>query len=145
MDGANFPPATIRKLTIDDIPWVLSLAHERYAGWDPGGALTFLVQALNARENMLLLCGTGRDAFLVATRVAPPWYPKRWECQVMVVCAKPGAHWQAMKLLRCSVAWAKLHGCLRWRFYSETEHDVGPLCRRLGATTENPHYMMELG
>lgn len=99
-----------------------------------------MLQALNA-SHMLML--RNDQAFLVANHVAPPWYPKRRECHVMALCAREGAHWQALKLLRESVEWARLQGCVRWRFYSETDHDVGVLCRRLGADQET-RYVIDL-
>lgn len=141
MDGTNYQPLTSRAIVFDDIPWILSLAHERYEGWDPGGALTFLVQAL--RSQTMLLIRTER-AFLIANHVAPPWYPKRRECHVMAACAYPGAHWQALTLLRESVTWAKQQGCVRWRFHSETRYRVGALCHRVGAKADSPRYVLEL-
>lgn len=141
MDGSNFQASGSRRMTFDDIPWVLSLAHERYQGWDPGGALVFLIQALKG-PNMLLL--RTHDAFLVGNHVAPPWYPKRRECHVMALCAKPGAHWQAVRLLRESIDWARTHDCVCWRFHSETMHDVGALARYLGAQADTPRYVIDL-
>lgn len=141
MDGANYQEAPFRKLVFDDIPWILSLAHERYEGWDPGGTLTFLVQAL--RSPTMLMIRSER-AFLIANHIAPPWYPKRRECHVMALCAYPGAHWQGIGLLRESIAWARLHQCVRWRFHSETEHAVGALCRRVGAREDSPRYVLDL-
>jgi len=132
-----------RKVVADDIPWMLSLAHERYGAFDPGGALSFLLQALNSPLT-LLLRSCARDAFLIAATVTPPWYPTATECHVMVLCAKPGAHWQAIKLLRGSVEWARLRKCVRWRFHSETQHDVAALCRRIGATPDSPRYVIDL-
>lgn len=134
---------TYRKVTVDDLPWMLTLAHERYGAFDPGGALTFLLQALNSPVT-LMLCAPKCDAFLIAAHVTPPWYPDRRECHVMVLCAKPGAHWQAIKLLRGSLEWARLHNCVRWRFHSEREQDVGALCRYVGAHADSPRYVIDL-
>lgn len=142
MDGSQLQPACHR-VVADDLHWMLSLAHQRYGAYDPGGALNFLLQALNA-PNTLMLRSERRDAFLIAATVTPPWYPNKTECHVMVLCAKPGAHWAAIRLLRESVAWAKLRNCVRWRFYSETEHDVGALCRYLGAHADSPRYVIDL-
>lgn len=141
MDATNYQPSLHRPIVYDDIPWILSLAHERYEGWDPGGALTFLVQALRSPTTLLI---RSDRAFLIANHVAPPWYPKRRECHVMAVCAFPGAHWQAIGLLRESVTWAKQQGCVRWRCHSETAHDIGALCRRAGAHADSPRYVLDL-
>lgn len=136
-------PPTSPRIVAGDIPWILSLASERYRQFDPGGALTFLIQALQS-QTTLMIRTEQKSAFLIASTVSAPWYPKELDCHVMGFCAKPGAHWQALKLLRESVAWAKLQGCVRWRFHSETEHDVGALCRRVGARQDSPRYLIEL-
>ena len=79
----------LRRIILDDIPWMLSLAYERYGPYDPGGVLLFLLQAHKSPDMLLLRTA---QAFLVANRVAPPWWPKRFECHVMGLCAKAGAH-----------------------------------------------------
>lgn len=141
MDGASYLPVRCRTMVHDDIPWILSLAHERYGEFDPGGALTFLLQALRSPITLMLRT---ESAFLIANHVAPPWWPKRRECHVMFLCAGEGAHWQAVGLLRESVAWARLQGCVRWRFHSETGFAVDALCRRVGAHEDSPRYAIDL-
>lgn len=142
MDGSVIA-ASQHRVVADDIPWMLSLAHQRYGSFDPGGALNFLLQALRSPD-LLMLRDQHKTSFLIAATVTPPWYPDKSECHVMVLCAKPGAHWAAVRLLRESMAWAKLRNCLRWRFYSETGQDVGALCRYLGATPDSPRYVIDL-
>lgn len=84
------------------------------------------------------------DAFLIASIVAAPWYPKRKELHVMGFCAREGAYWRAVRLLRESVIWAREHGCVRWRFHSETKYDVSALCRYVGAHQDSPRYVIDL-
>lgn len=136
------PPAS-PKFTHDDIPWALSLAYERYGAYEPGKTLLFVLQALRSPD-ALILKNEARTAFLVANAVASPWWPDQLECHVMMLCTKPGAHWQGIKLLRESIDWARLHSCVRWRFHSETAHDVGALCRRVGAREDSPRYVIDL-
>lgn len=136
-------PLTSPRITADDIPWILSLGYERYGPYDPGGVLLMLLQGLRS-EATLMIRSEPKNAVLVANYVTPPWYPNRRECHVMFLVSKSGAHWQAMKLLRESVAWARLQGCARWRFHSETAHDVGALCRYVGAREDSPRYVVDL-
>lgn len=143
MDATNYQQTGIRRIEVADFAWMMTLAHERYDSYDPGGALRFALQAVNAPA-VLGICSREMDAFLVASHVAPPWDPKRKECNVLMVCAAPGAHWQAVKLLRECIAWARLQGCVRWRLHSDTEHDIRAIARRLGAYEDTPRYVIDL-
>lgn len=142
MDGSLIRP-TVSRATVDDIPWILSLAHERYEAFDPGRVLVFLLETLKA-PTAIILKGDHQDAVLIASTVVPPWHPKRKECHVLFLFARPGAHWQAVKLLRACISWARLQGCVKWRFHSDTSHDVGALARRVGARENKPMYVLEL-
>ena len=51
----------------------------------------------------------------------------------MVLVAERGCHWQAIKLLRRTIEWAKERGCLRWFLSSDTNYDFAALARRVGA------------
>jgi hypothetical protein len=130
-----------RTLVLDDLPWCLSLGHRRYGSYDPGGALSFLAAAFRAP---LMLCIRTDNAFLVASSVTAPWRPKEPECHVMVLCAEQGAHWEAARLLRRSVAWAREQGCVRWRFHSETSNMVDSLCVWVGAKQDSPRWVLDL-
>lgn len=141
MDSGVLIEPAYRRITPDDLPWMMSLAYERYGPYDPGGTLLFLLESLRSPRALMI---RSEDAFLIAATVAPPWYPKQRECHVAFLCAKAGCHWQAIKLLRESVQWARLQGCVRWRFHSETDHDVGALCRRIGASPDTPRYRIDL-
>jgi len=135
-------PVAYRDLTFDDMPWVLSLAHKRYPTFDPGGALRFLAIVIPAPQALTI---RSEGAFLIASHVAaPPWYPDQPECHVMALCAEAGAHWEAARLMRRSVAWAREQGCVRWRFHSETEHLIGALAERVGARKDSPRYVIDL-
>src|SRR5262249_24364993 len=131
-----------RDLTVDDLPWCLSLGHRRYpATYDPGGALSFLAIVI---RNPSALTIRSADAFMVAHYVhGPAWRPNEPECHVMLLCADMGAHWQAAKLLRRSVELAKQRGCVRWRFHSETEANIDGLARWVGARQDSPRWVID--
>lgn len=131
------------KVEVADLPWVLSLGYECYGPYDPGGVLQFLLGAIN-NPNILAIRSEDKNAALAAHINIPPWYPKSPECNVLLVCARKGSHWQAVKLLRESVAWARLRGCVIWRFHSDSVHDVGALAKRVGARNDTARYIMDL-
>ena len=143
MDGSTLIGIGVHRVVYDDIPWMMSLAYERYGPYDPGGALLFLLQGLKS-ESTVMLRSYRKDAFLIASWIAAPWWPNKRECHLVFLCARTGAHWQAVKLLRESIVWARLQGCTRWRFHSDTENDIGALCRLLKAREDSPRYVIDL-
>jgi hypothetical protein len=134
-------PSEIRALTVQDSAWVLSLAYSRYRSFDPGAALRSLIMVINSPEGLAL---RSEHAFVFASLVKPPWRPSEVECQVLALYAAESHHWEAVKLLRRSIAWAREQNCHRWWFSSETDHDVELLCRRVGAQPAQMRYRVEL-
>lgn len=131
----------IRPITADDVPWGMSLAHRRYdEAFDPGGALIAIGQALRSPKALAIRSDHG---FLVADILTPGWYPKQKNCRIVWLCMEESYHWEAVKLLRASIAWAKDHGCQRWIFTSETDVPIAALAERVGARVE-PSYVIEL-
>lgn len=121
----------IRPITADDVPWGMSLANRRYEErFDPGGALVAIGQAMRLPTALAIRSDHG---FLVANILASLWFPKKRTCQILWLCVEEGYHWEAVKLLRTSVAWAKDQKCTRWWVDSETEHEVAALAERVGA------------
>jgi len=129
-------------MSIDkDLAWVMSMGYRHYGPYDPGTTLEFLVRYFNSQDTLKLRTN---DAFLLAVQVRPAWRPTEAECHVSALCAEHGAHWQAMKLLRYSVAWAKALKCDRWRFHSETSSRIDALAKRVGAYQDTPRWRIDL-
>lgn len=129
----------IRPIVAEDIPWGLSLAHRRYEAFDPGGALIAIGQAMNLPTALAIRSDHG---FLVANIIATGWWPKRRACHILWLCLEEGHHWEAVKLLRASIVWAKEQGCRRWILSSDTEYPFAALAARVGARVE-PRYLIE--
>ena len=117
----------------------MDLGQQRYGDYAPGATLKWLLGMLNEPRGLMIRT---KKAFLIGGIITAPWRPKHAEFHMLVICAEPGAHWQAMKLLRFSVGWARERGCLQWRACSDYS-DIGALCRRLGAK-EIPRYVLVL-
>lgn len=130
-----------RTITFDDIPWVLSLAYERYRPFDPGTTLTWLVQILRRPEALAI---RSDNAFLIANIVTGVWQPKERDCHVIFCCAADKHHWEAVRLVKQSVTWARGCGCRKWWFSSETDFDVEPLALRAGAKPDVMRYSIDL-
>ena len=132
-----------RPCTADDLPWILSLAHRRYTNTpDPGTSLAWLAKVILSPQWALAIRSEG--AFLAALLEAPPWWPNERECHVAVLVADKGCHWQAVRLLRDSIAWARGKGCCRWWLSSETYYDFEMLARRVGAKPRVMKYEIAL-
>ena len=132
----------IRTVALGDLPWLLSLAHERYRDFDPGRTLAWLAQTL---QNEWMRAERSDDAFCISSILTPAWHPKEPECHVLFLCTAEGKHWQGISLLRSSIAWAKGKGCVRWWFSSETEHSIEQLALRVGAQPSVMRYKLDLG
>lgn len=132
-------PITV--VTVNDLPWLLSLASERYRHFDPGRTLLWLMGALQNKDGLVIRTS---DAFSIASILTPAWHPKESECHVLFLCAAVGAHWQAISLLRETIRFARERKCVRWWFSSETEHAIDQLARRVGAEPAVMRYKLDL-
>jgi hypothetical protein len=134
------PRDTTRRLTVDDLPWALSLGYRRYGPYDPGKILIYCMDAMRSRRALFIR--TDR-AFLLAALILPVWADTGDECNVLALCTEEGAVWEGVRLLRRSVRWARDNGCKKWWFGSETKHDVSKLAQRVGAEVTHPRYRIE--
>jgi len=129
-------------MTIDhDLAWLMSMGYRHYGPYDPGTTLEFLVKYFNSADTLKLRT---THAFMLAVWVRPAWRPTDSECHVSALCTEPGAHWQGVKLLRYSVAWARALGCNLWRFHSETSSRIDALAKRVGAYQDTPRWRIDL-
>lgn len=130
-----------RTIELDDIPWVLSLAYKRYRSFDPGTTLTWLVRVLRNPDSLAIRTD---NAFLIANIVTGIWQPDERECHVTFLCAAEKHHWEAVKLIKRSVTWARGTGCRKWWFCSETECPIDAIALRVGARPEVMRYSIDL-
>lgn len=133
--------ADFRVIALDDIPWVLSLAYKRYRPFDPGTTLTWLVNIVRRPDALAIRT---EHAFLIANIVTGIWQPDERECHVIFCCAAERHHWEAVRLIKQSVTWARGCGCQKWWFSSETPHDIAPLALRVGAKPSVMRYCLDL-
>ena len=137
----DLKPEELRRVAPDDVPWVLSLAYKRYRSYDPGKTLLWL---LNVMRNDRALAIRSENAFVISHITTTAWWPDEPECHVAFTCAAEGHHWEAVRLLRQSIGWAREKGCVRWWFSSETDVDVEALALRVGARPAVMRYLIDL-
>lgn len=131
-------------MTEADLPWINQLCKRRYPqtysqvetdSW-------YLNQVL--KGPLMFFPARTADAFCISMLSATPWMAGSLECNVVFLCAEEGCMWQAIRLLRASVAWARRRKCTLWRIASDTEYDLRPLAMRLGAREPAPRWELQL-
>lgn len=129
--------------TENDVQWLISLGKKKYGlaydyvtteGWFRNIVLKSPLMFYPART---------ANAFIICMMSVEPWTPSDFVCNVVFICADDGAMWEAMKLLRASIEWAKQRKCKKWRLVSDTENDLAMMARRLGAKELSPRFNME--
>ena len=95
------------------------------------------------RNPQVFLAIRNDDAFLIANTLRLPWTDEP-TCEVLFICAEEGAIWQALDLTRASVRWGRERRTWRWRISSETDYELGPLAKRLGARAITSRYELKL-
>lgn len=129
-----------RLLTENDIPWLYDICTRRYSRkYDPiSTELWFRNKVL--KEPLMFLPQRTREAFCISTLSVLPWLPTEFNCNVAFIAAEEGAVWEAVKLLRASMAWSYSRKCVSWGVASDTGVDLKPLAKLLGADEIYPRY-----
>ena len=131
-----------RLLTENDIPWLYDICRRRYSNdYDPiSTELWFRNRVL--KEPMWFLPQRTPNAFCISSLATLPWLPSDFNCNIAFICAEEGAGWEALKLLRASVAWAYNRKCKTWAVASDTPVDLKQMALRLDATEIHPRYVI---
>jgi hypothetical protein len=135
---------TPRLLTEADIPWMVDLGRRRYSNRFDVMATEAWFRNIVMKAPLVFLPVRLDSAFLIMALNVIPWVPGELEGNVILVAADNGCMWQALELLRFSIEWAKKRRATEWRLTSETEVELGPLARRLGAKELSPRYCLRL-
>ena len=131
-------------MTETDIPWLKYLGQKRYhEAFDLEGTEGWFRNIVLKGPLMFYPVRTD-NAFLIAMLSCCPWTPSLFECNVILVCADDGAMWDALTLLRGSINWARRRQCVIWRLSSDTDYELSPLARRVGATELSPRFVLRL-
>jgi hypothetical protein len=134
----------VKPITEADIPWMLEVAAKRYPTdkFDLLSTETWF-RNIVLKSPMIFLPIRTKNAFLVAMLCCVPWIPAEFETNIILVCADEGAMWEALRLLRVSVEWAKIRKCSSWRLTSEND-DLTMMARRIGANEISPRFQLRL-
>ena len=134
-----------RLIREDDIPWMVGLAKRRLGNHDFDLlSAEGWVRNIVLKQPMVFLPIRSADAFLIAIVSCIPWSPAKLECNVALVYAEEGHMWEAVALIRESIAWGRRRGCHEWHVSSESVFDLGPIAKRVGADECPPRYRVRL-
>lgn len=123
----------MRLLSEDDLPWLIQVSRKRYAAKFDEEATIGWFRNICLKAPLLFHPIRTDHSFCITMLTVMPWLPTEWEAHVIFICADHHAGWEALKLLRASVDWARRRKAAVWRICSETDYDLTPLARRLGA------------
>jgi hypothetical protein len=131
-------------LTENDIQWLIFLGKKRYGDrWDQATTEGWF-RNIVLKSPMMFRPVRTANAFAISMLSTLPWLPSEFEANVVFVCADEGCMWEAFKLMRDSIEWAKKRRCVRWRMQSDTEVDLYQMALRLGAKQISPRFTLEL-
>lgn len=131
-----------RVLTDADIPWLYDICIRRYSPeYDPVSTEHWFRNLV--LKNPLFFCAQRTDnAFCITALSALNWLPTKFNANVAFIAAEEGAVWEAMKLLRASIAWARSRKAATWAVASDTPTDLKLMAYHLGATEIHPRYVI---
>ena len=130
----------IALLTENDIRWLNFLCKKKYSDRYDSSTTETWFRNIVLKSPMTFYATRTEHAFQISMLSVMPWLPAEPECIELFVCADDGYGWEALKLLRDSIEWARKRRCTVWRLSSDPSSDVEALARRLGATEISPRY-----
>jgi len=140
----NEVPFLVRVMTKDDLPWLIDLCKDRYGPrYDEQSTISWYLNCVLPTP-ILFYPSRTNNAFCISMLQCTPWLPAEFEVNVMFICAERGAMWQALTLLHSSIEWAKQRNAVCWRLTSETDFDLAPFAKRLGATEVTSRFTLRI-
>ena len=131
-------------LTEDDLPWLHFLFGKKYEKRFDAITTEGWYRNVVLKNPMMFYPIRLRNSFLIGMLSTLPWLPSEFDCNIISVCADDGCMWEALKLLRASIEWARKRKCRHWLLTSDTAFDLAPMAKRLGACELSPRFSLEL-
>jgi len=123
------PPA-IRRATHADIPFVRELARLKYPDREIEQARDWFEWCLKNPDRLVLVGANSVGVAQVDWRYG---FERRGRLDMLASRPQAGAPWEAFRMVRMMLAWAKEQGAQgTFRLDADTGVDFGPFARRLG-------------
>lgn len=140
---------TIRAATLDDVPWMLSIAKLRYGSDRNWEASEAWLRAIIANPQGMFVTLRGSHTLAIMT-ITTTFWENEPRAFLLPVVSHPGAPRAGLgrnpeieAILDAFASYAKLRGCVSLEGGSETDSDVGLLLKRRGASS-HPVWKLEL-
>jgi hypothetical protein len=137
-------PSLPRLMTEADLPWLTQLCRKRYSHKYDAEATQGWYSNIVMKSPLMFYPVRSADAFCITMLSVVPWLASDLDANVVFICCDEGCMWQGLRLLRCSIDWAKRRRATVWRLSSDTEYDFKALAMRLGATEISPRFAKQL-
>lgn len=131
-------------MTEEDLPWLNYLCKKRYSIAYDSDATEAWYKNVVLKSPIMFYAIRSADAFCITMISVTPWVPLSLDANVIFICADDGEMWQAFRLLRCSIDWARRRQCTVWRLSTDTPYDLRAIALRLGAHELSPRYCLPL-
>jgi hypothetical protein len=129
-------------ITEHDIPWLNYICKKRYSNRYDSSTTENWFRNIVLKSPMTFYATRMSDAFQISMLSVMPWLPAEPEAIVLFVCADDGKLYQAVKLMRDSIEFARKRRCAVWRLSSDTDIELVALAKRLGVTEISPRYSL---
>ena len=127
-------------LTEYDIPWLNYLCKKRYSNRYDSSTTENWFRNIVLKSPLTFYPTRMSDSFQITMLSVMPWLPAEPEAIVLFVCADDGKLYQAVKLMRDSIEFARKRRCAVWRLSSDTDIELVAMANRLGVTEISPRY-----
>ena len=142
--NALFRNSTIRHATVDDLPFMLEIAKERYgARVQDREGLAYVRWCITQPSHMVLV---GLNSFGIAQISVRYGYERKARLAMLAARRQNKAWIEVLQMVRVMVNWAALNKAEgAFRIDADTGVDFGPLAKRLGGEPVNePAYDIPL-
>ena len=118
----------IRQATLDDIPFIMALASEKYPGRDVEKDRPWASWCIQNPDRLVLIGPNSMGCAQV------DWiYGHECKARLDVLAARPGPFWEALRMVRIMVNWARQKGAIgTFKLNAETDVNFAPFASRLG-------------
>lgn len=145
MHDPSYP--SIRQATLDDVPFIMALGREKYAGRGDTVAKLHIAEGwvrwcIGNTERLVLV---GPNSAGIASVSWNYGFERVGRLDAMAARQTPGAILEAIRLVRLMLRWSQEKGAIRFRLTADTGADFAPFAKRLGGRAVTvTHYEFDL-
>lgn len=139
----------VRVMGEKDLRWLDYLCLKRYSHrYDQEGTEIWFLNTV-LKSPILFYPIRTDNAFTITMLSCVPWLPLEWNADVVFTCADETSTnaqpiWEVIRLLRRSIEWSRKRNVAWWRISSDTEYNIAPLARRIGADKISSRFCLRL-